>query len=299
MSLIAPIRLIEHARRHEADDVAALAYGPIYACDFYIDGIEQSEAIEGGYREGRLINIDHHAPVPRMRRPVSSANLALEYVHAHGCAVPYATVVVSHTDCDSILSSGIVSGRLPSDTRFGAAAVAADHTGEPNDIADLLQGLETLRDVETSMEALGRMLRGERLGALAREALDERRARRRVAADAVRAGLFRMRDGIAYAETSDRVEGEFFPALLPGAELIIVANPRPGVPGRLDVKVRLGSAAPPGVTLDELRIDQLDPSFGGRWNAGSNRRAGGTTMSLAEYVDALAERLQGMRGDAR
>lgn len=299
MSLIAPIRLIDHARRHVVDDVAALAYGPIFACDFYVDGIEWCESIEGGYRDGRLINIDHHAPVPRMRRPVSSANLALDYVQAHGSAPPESTVVVSHTDCDSILSGGIVSGRLPADPRFGTAAIAADHTGEANDIADLLQGLETLRSVETSMDALGRMLRGERLGALARDALDERRARRRVAADAVRAGLFRMRDGIAYAETSDRVEGEFFPALLPGAELIIVANPRPGVPGRLDVKVRLGSAAPPGVTLDELQVDRIDPTFGGRWNAGSNRRAGGTTMSLAEYVDALAERLQQMRGDAR
>ena len=305
MSLIAPLRLIDHARRHTAADIAALAYGPIFACDFYVDGIEWCESIAGGYRDGRLINIDHHAPVPRMRHAVSSANLALDYVHWHGSAPSDSTVVISHTDCDSILSSGIVSGRLPPDPRFGTAAIAADHTGEANDIADLLQGLEPLRSIDTSMEALGRMLRGERLGAIARDALDERRARRRTAADAVRAGLFRMRDGIAYAETSDRVEGEFFPALLPDAQLIVVATPRRDAPGRYDVKVRLGRAAPPGITLDELRIEEIDPSFGGRWNAGSNRRSGGTTLPLAAYVDALAARLDragpasAQRGDDR
>ena len=84
-----------------------------------------------------------------MARPVSSANLALDWRAASANtptesrkAAEQAVVVINHTDCDSILSSGIVSGLLDALPAYGRAALAADHTGEENAIADTLQALE-------------------------------------------------------------------------------------------------------------------------------------------------------------
>lgn len=53
-----------------------------------------------------------------------------------------AVLIIDHLDRDSILSSGILLGRLPPDPRLSEAAITADHTGAENDIADLLQGLD-------------------------------------------------------------------------------------------------------------------------------------------------------------
>ena len=35
-------------------------------------------------RIGRIVNIDHHAPLPEMERPITSTKLAFEYLAA-GC----------------------------------------------------------------------------------------------------------------------------------------------------------------------------------------------------------------------
>ena len=46
-------------------------------------------------------------------------------------------------------------------------------------------------------------------------------------------------------------------------------------------------AAPAGFSLLELGIEDFDPGFGGRWNAGANKRGGGSSLSNQEYVDNL------------
>ena len=38
----------------------------IYVCDFYVTGAEQGIPEPGGFRIGRILNVDHHAPHPRM-----------------------------------------------------------------------------------------------------------------------------------------------------------------------------------------------------------------------------------------
>ena len=111
-------------RSHHACD------GQIIVCDAYVTGIERGDLVAGGYALGKVLNVDHHAPTRQMQRLVSSANLAIERVVSGGVATPGDVVLINHTDCDSILSSGIVSGRLDPEARFGAAAIAADHTGE-------------------------------------------------------------------------------------------------------------------------------------------------------------------------
>ena len=60
---------------------------------------------------------------------------------------------------------------------------------------------------------------------------------------------------------------------------------------RWTVKLRLGKNAPPGLTLHSLRVTDWDPQYGGRWNAGSNGRGGGTTIESAWYASRLRARL--------
>jgi hypothetical protein len=117
-----------------------------------------------------------------MARSVSSANLALAHIAAHGRASRDATVVVTHADCDSVLSAGLMAGVLEPRATYGEAALAADHTGEANDIADLLQALDARRDLALSFESLRALEAGESLPDVAAGALAQRRTERAVAA---------------------------------------------------------------------------------------------------------------------
>lgn len=62
-------------------------------------------------------------------------------------------------------------------------------------------------------------------------------------------------------------------------------------PGAWDVKLRLGQAAPKEWTLHSLGVFNFDPAFGGRWNAGSNSRADGTTVPPDEYAAVLLAKM--------
>jgi hypothetical protein len=296
------IRLIENRERVEARRVLEVdREKDLIACDFYVEGIERASGFVGGYRDGRIHNIDHHAPTVRMRRPVSSTNLALA-AHAE-MALPapeFSLILISHVDCDSVLTAGILSGRLAPDERYGAAAIAADHTGEENDIADLLQALDVeqsrrgTRDVEYAFANLERWQARATLEESANAALETRRRRREAAEVLVRSGKFQRIGRVHVAELDDAIEGEFFPALVPEATAIVLASPHLDNPTRWQCKVRLGIGAPDGLSLSDVDITGFDPAYGGRWNAGSNRRGGGTPLPPEEYaanLNAALERL--------
>jgi hypothetical protein len=171
---------------------------------------------------------------------------------------------------------------LPPDEVFGEAVIAADHTGAPNAIADLLQALDPLRDFEYSLSCL----RGQSLDGRAAELLAKRHAERARAKELVESGAFHKVGQVAIAKlTAEKVAGEFLPSLLPEAAVIVSASPMEN--GRWETKVRLGAAARAGVTLYSLGVRAFEPNFRGRWNAGSTKRAGGSTvdpLSLAEYL---------------
>ncbi len=284
-------RIRESAVVHPAD-VLPLSTDGVFACDFHVLGAEQGEDVPGGYRLGRLLNVDHHAPTARMTRRVSSANLALAHVAAEGAASPQDVVVVNHTDCDSVLSAGIVAGRLDPDPALGDAAIAADHTGAANPIADLLQAVERWEDVEASLHNLALLRAGRPLDTRAAEALDRRLRRREEAAAAVARGEVRAVGRVALGVFAGEVDGEMFPALLPEAAVVLLAYPREEDPGRWTMKLRVGIAAPEGLTLHRLGLGEMDPAFGGRWNAGGNRRGGGTTTDPRVYASELSRRVE-------
>lgn len=78
----APHLILLTNRVTAAQVLAAAPHGPLYACDFAVEGVESFAPQPWGYEQGRIINIDHHADTPAMRRRVSSANLALLRVAA-------------------------------------------------------------------------------------------------------------------------------------------------------------------------------------------------------------------------
>ncbi|HEU0080383.1 MAG TPA: hypothetical protein VFQ76_22230, partial [Longimicrobiaceae bacterium] len=269
--------------------------GEVVACDFHVAGAEGGEEVPGGYRLGRLLNIDHHAPTPRMARMISSTNLAIAQVNA-APVDPSAAIVLNHTDCDSVLSGGIAAGLLAPGRRYGDAAIAADHTGEPDTLADLLQGLQPLRDLHLSFSSLAALEEGRALSPVAAERLLRRQADRAQAAQYVRQGRFRTNGCVAWAVLDERLDAAFLPALLPDACLILLAVPMRGDGDRWEAKVRLGLSAPPGMSLHALELGGFDPAWGGRWNAGSNRRAGGTLLPVESYAAALGERVERFPG---
>ncbi len=264
---------------------ATFERAPQVVCDAYVEDIKKFATLTAwGWVHGASENIDHHAPDPTFETAISSANLALRRVDARGVVPAEVPVRLTHTDCDSILSAGIVSGVLPADDAFGEAAIAADHTGAAHPIADLLQAIENTRSLAISFEALEALLAGHTLPEHADRALAERLERRAQAEAAVREGRFTIDDGFAWADFDDAMEGEFFPTLLPEARVIVTASPDPVLPGVRQIRARLGQAARAGETLHSLGLSRYDVRYGGRWNAGSNRRGGGTVLSASEWV---------------
>lgn len=284
------VRLLDSKDRVTLERVLALeAEGDIIACDFAIEGAVMWTAQPWGFAHGRVTNIDHHADVPAMQRHVSSTNLAIEWVEAKGAAPTSTCIVINHTDCESVLSSAIIAGELEPLPIFGAAAIAADHTGEANAIADLLQGLDSKRDYELSLRSLRTLLAGEPLEACAQEALDVRLQKRATVKRLVSEGAFAHHGGVYYADLPMAMDGELFLTHLPQAQILVLSSPHPSNSLARFVKVRLGLAAPAGFSLHTLDIKAFDPKYGGRWNAGSNKRGEvGTKLSASEYARQIA-----------
>lgn len=300
-----PIRLLPLTSRVTESELLKLRPEPtlILACDFYVEGIERTgKRVPGGYQLGHIINVDHHAPTEEMQRPVSSTTLALERV-AEMSTPQDALIAVHHTDCDSVLSAGILSGRLKPDPHFNDAAIAADHTGEANPIADLLQALDRKRDLEFSFRNLAALLDRQPLEPEAERLLRDRHQRRRDAAEAVATGRFQKVEGVYFGVFQPKLEGEFFPALLPEAEIILAMEPIAA--DRWVVKARLGNAAREGLSLDALRIREHDAFWGGRWNAGGNGRPDadgiiwGTNQPPQCYAETIASLLDAYSPPAR
>lgn len=265
--------------------------GRIFACDFYISGAEKGAFVPGGYEVGRVVNIDHHAPTERMSsRRVSSATLAIERVSAFGLQPHKKTIVINHTDCDSVLSAAILAGDLPPDNRFGEAALAADHEGAEHPIADLLQGMQHRSDYEFSLRNLKLMLTGKPIETEAMSDLQIRKNERELAGRSL--SKFTMIGAVAFAELGDDTDSAFYVNLLPAAAVILIAVPRMGEPGKMTMKLRLSTNAPAGLSLNALRLKEFDPGYGGRWNAGANKRGSGVGISAQAYAEEVARRME-------
>ena len=224
-----PITLITETSRPEAIDLFNLIpSGDFAVCDFSLRDIEDANQCASGYEIGRLINIDHHADSARFHKRVSSGNPACSFIRERGTIDQ---VIINHTDCDSIISAGIVSGLLEPKPEYEAAVIAADHTGEENDIADLLQSLQDERDVELSFRCLNLLESGLDLPEKAQSLLTQRRESRESArwiaeSNTVTSG----RLACVYADES--IESELVAPFFKNAWVVAIAFPHRTNPKR-------------------------------------------------------------------
>lgn len=273
----------------------------IVACDFYVEGAEDGTPIEGGIQMGNITNIDHHANLDSMKRHVSSTNLALEYVKTYGAVPEEDAVCINHIDADSFLSACIVRGFLSPQDVYGEAAIAGDHTGQSHDIADFLgplgqidkEGNEKFRYVLKNW--LIHLLNDPELKVSKQitSLLEKEEKNRREASELVESGVFQRTDsGIHWAEIEKRIESSYFAAELPEAVLIVLFTPGKKDSGKTIAKIRLGNAAPQGFDIKKIKPEEFDPSYGGRWNAGSNSRGGGAEIRPDDYISQLDVRVK-------
>ena len=223
-----------------------------------------------------------------MRSPTFSA----------GTARPDDLVVIDHTDCDSILSAGIVSGRLDPLDSLASAAISADHTGAENGVADLLQAIDYRRDFELSFRALEHWLAGGTVLPELRADVEKRQREREQACALVQGDhvVWKKDVGFAWVRNEGDVDAALLLGALPAATLVLATRSIPGHLGRWECKLRLGAVAPTGLTLFDLQDRDPELSFGGRWNAGSNKyghggQLPGTALSPERYASALEARL--------
>ena len=278
----------------------------LYACDFNIEGIEEFE--EGGYfQREHIINIDHHSESPNYRKQISSTNLAIEFIRNNPGFLTNTKTITHHTDCDSVLSTLLMSSILPPEERFGVAAIAADHTGEPNEIADLLQGLKDGPEGEMGekntpernhdkylfcLEQLQNLLAGKDLDVRAQKLYQKRLQERQLLQGIITEGKVKYAGSngeVAYMETGEeKFDATLLTGLLPNAKIIFTA--RQGENGKTIINVRLGLAMKESVDLRDIMNGVQEP-FGGRWNAGANKRKGGSDSSPQKIAEKIANYL--------
>lgn len=254
-------------------------------CDFHLKDCEKGKQKPHGIEYKNILLIDHHAPLKRMAKKVSSTNLAIAYVKKYGHLPEDYTILINHTDCDSILSSHIMRGLLKPLEKFGNAAIAADHTGAKNKIADLLQALDSQRNISLSIKNLQLLLENKSLQKKVMKLVQKREKERAKIKELVKKKKFIFHKSVAFAILNKKVDAALIPPFLPKAKVIFIAVKSKF--GKWIIKIRLGKNAK-NIRLNKLKL----PDFGGRWNAGSTKRGGGTPVEPEAYAKIIAKKIR-------
>lgn len=260
--------------------------------------------------------IDHHVRESSLSE-VSTGNLVLEYLRQHPSGPPPgSTIAITHGDCDSVVSAGLMLGALPPLEAFGDAVLSADHTFEANHIGDMLQAIELIpppgelvrltggscdgslsRSIELSFRNLGLLLQGKDLEAPVAEALQGRLAARAGWRERIERGEVQTLGGgtcicVLHEKPKQDPYPEFLKGLLPHASLVLVFHQVPEADDFMQVRAIGGCSFPEMASLGDGTIisGDLVPGFGGRRDAGSNRRGGisfeGDPHDVALVIDA-------------
>lgn len=264
------IYLISKQPKNSVGEIKNLFPGKnICVCDFYLEKSENAKILpEGANICDDVLSIDHHAPIEAFMDFVTSTSFACRYVLAHNHLSADWFIVINHVDTDSLLSATIMSGILSPDDMYVSAAIAADHTGAESVIGDVLQSLEDENDLELSMGILLKLVN---------KRLEVRKNLARLK------DTFQTRGDVVFCEIDKKIDAGLLPSIFPDKKMVAVAWPMTGESqGRWGIKVRLCSSVE-RISLNSLGL----PNTGGRWNAISTTRDGGTTLRLIDYVKLL------------
>ncbi len=304
----------------------------LFVVDQKVAEIEsRGERLPYGYRVSsgytHITVIDHHVADPYFER-LSTGNLVLEFFKYHPDGPPSeARILITHGDCDSVLSAGMLLKAIPPLPEFGEAVMSADHTFEANLIADLLQSIEgfppigggtmALIDegdcskltpsIELSFKSLGQLLQGKKLDDCVSHAFEGRLSARSAWESRLHNGEIRWYPNgtvvsVIPGKLTQDPYPEFLKILIPDVSLILVFHQVPEKDNFLQVRALTGNSIPGHLSLgDESIITQeLVPKFGGRKDAGSNRRGGqsfeGDPWEVARIIDeriGIARIMQG------
>jgi len=120
--------------------------------------------------------------------------------------------------------------------------------------------------------------------------LKKRHGERQEAKEIINNKKFQRIGRITYIYLEKNINSAFWPSLIPDAQVILTSYKKDH--NNLIARTRLGMKAPEGLYLNEIGINEFDPNWGGRWNAGSNERSGGTKLSLDKYIKDLNRKIE-------
>jgi hypothetical protein len=293
---------------------ADLGVETLYVCDFYVQDIEKNGKYNGrGYVQGGIKNLDHHSPTPEMRDFVSTAVFALKEVEDNPDFNVDSSVLMHHTDTDSVFSSLIMSGVMSAEqarelhVRF--AALAADHYGEENAITDLLQairngeykGQEISERLKFSVRNLEHLLNNQPLEEIAIQKLEAYKQERNDVIEKVKNGEYSQvgeEKEISFLELSETSEADavVLPNLFKESLIAFIAKPKVDkegvvIEGLYTMNIRLcKKGLEKNVNLEEL-MEKAGLPFGGRFNAGANKRKGGIQMTPQDFAQKMYDAL--------
>lgn len=150
--------------------------------------------------------------------------------------------------------------------------------------------MSELRSVEASLRNLRFLLQGNGLEENALLLLRKRQEERTDVRQYIAQGHAEKIGQVYLLITKTKIDAGLVPAFLPDARIIVVATPCVDQ-SKWEIAVRVGLARSEELSLDTLDINSFDPAYGGRWNAGSNRRGGGTIIEPWDYALALDQML--------
>ena len=286
------IKVINQKPVNTKDELISIAgTDKVCACDFYVDGSERWLADGHILMEGRFLNIDHHSSLEELKSRISSGNIAASFVKKYGILDDDYIVVLNHLDCDSVVSSFIMLGILEPEPRLIRSVISADHTGDKDDIADLLQALEDTKNLDLIAKNLFDVMDGDEPEEEAKRLLRIREKNRERIASMVEMKRFHKEGDVSYMVTESNLDPALLVSLLPESVAIMVSSvskePEPRDEQRWDHRIRLGMKME-GISMKDLDL----PDFGGRWNAGSTRRNGGTKIPPKRYAYILDRKLK-------
>lgn len=279
------IKLIEKKPHNPVEELQDMFPNKkLFVCDFYVKESEQGIKQPFGLEFKNVTNIDHHAPIPEMSGHISSGILASRYVQKNG-PISKGIILINHCDCDSIISSFLMAGIIQPDKKFDNAVIAADHTGVDNEIADLLQSIQYNRNVLFITKNLFLFLEGKEIEPEAQKLVKKKQEEKKLIQSMITGGKVKTVGDVVVIVTKEEIDPTFAIKSMPEAKVIIAAYPRTDN-NKWNVRVRLGQAA------EDIELNTMEiPDFGGRWNAGSTRRTGGTDIPPEEYAQIINEKI--------